>query len=266
VNLVFEDRIVSLQNYNTPKTPLTMALGPEIGLSELGLNIGDRVKVYNKRFTIRLNRFEFGDAHGWDARLVANLSKREQIMLLNKTISQVLSFMGAKIWCDSPTLMNPALAVTVPVLQALEKAVDEGKEKEWVSQATSLVGLGPGLTPSGDDFLVGFLSSLQVMEDQSQRIAAFAERLRSTLGDAVSQTTFLSREFLCYACQGDYAEPFHKLYAAATALDQQKTLAAVTWFMGIGHTSGSDGLSGILYGLRFCGRLLYDCLPGDLGR
>ncbi|GAB4459356.1 MAG: hypothetical protein Kow0070_14220 [Anaerolineales bacterium] len=114
----------------------------------------------------------------------------------------------------------------------------------------ALIGLGAGLTPSGDDLLVGFLAGLwcSVAED-AERLAFLAK-----LGEAVSalsaRTNDISRTYLLHAARGKVSS---RLLALAEALsrgeESARLLAAAEAAMQTGHTSGMDAVTGLLAGL-----------------
>jgi len=115
-----------------------------------------------------------------------------------------------------------------------------------------LAGLGPGLTPAGDDFLVGLLAALYaggplltrkpwaVLQAQCEQIATVA----------ASRTTTLSATWLTCAGQGAFGETWHDLINRIN--QQKKTLIAqaLTRILATGASSGADALSGFLWGMQ----------------
>jgi uncharacterized protein DUF2877 len=117
-----------------------------------------------------------------------------------------------------------------------------------LSLVKALVGLGEGLTPSGDDFLVGLLAVLHITGTLPCSAAApvreqFCEYVR--LG-----TSQLSGEFLRCAFEGHFAEPLVMLMRAlwAPASDAWPSHAAT--LATVGHNSGVDAMVGIALGCR----------------
>lgn len=115
-----------------------------------------------------------------------------------------------------------------------------------------LVGLGEGLTPSGDDFVGGMLFGLRRAERRG-RSAVWVDwaAVEDWLGGIASRTNKISHAILCDLAAGHGPEPFHALV--------DKTLAGgarevVTWHAArvvrIGHTSGWDMLAGFAAALR----------------
>jgi len=112
----------------------------------------------------------------------------------------------------------------------------------------ALVGLGEGLTPSGDDFLVGLLAVLHVTGSLPCRAgspihAQFCQCVR--LG-----TSQLSGEFLRCALAGHFAEPLVMLARALCVPDPDAWPAHAATLAAVGHSSGVDAMVGIALGCR----------------
>jgi hypothetical protein len=108
--------------------------------------------------------------------------------------------------------------------------------------AEGLVGLGPGLTPSGDDVLAGALLALHAF-DRADRAARLAAWLRPR---AEGRTGVVSLAHLECAAQGEGAAVLHGAMAALSSGDAE-TLDRVMAAVGtLGHCSGWDGLTGIV--------------------
>lgn len=105
-----------------------------------------------------------------------------------------------------------------------------------------LVGRGPGLTPSGDDFLVGMKAVLPAWQ-------AFGEALRQR-GLLSGVTTTVSQAYFRHALAGQFDR---NLVLMAVAMNQQRRKAVRHVFQRIaahGHSSGVDMLSGVLFALQ----------------
>ncbi len=118
------------------------------------------------------------------------------------------------------------------------------------ASARGLIGLGHGLTPSGDDVLVGYLAGLWcALADDAGR-QEFAARLGLTIVASSAQTNEISRAYLSHAALGQVSS---KLAALAEAICRgmespalfERAMAA----MQVGHTSGLDAVTGLLLGL-----------------
>jgi hypothetical protein len=113
------------------------------------------------------------------------------------------------------------------------------------------IGRGPGLTPSGDDFLVGTIAALWcVGAITAQPLSQMSTRLEAAAG---RQTTDISVEYLHYACQGMATGLLCDLLTALGNADSPAVLAAVAQLRRYGHTSGMDCLLGAVTALRELG-------------
>jgi hypothetical protein len=144
-----------------------------------------------------------------------------------------LSATNAAAYAALAPLWAGRQALTVPTLLTLAQA---------------LVGLGEGLTPSGDDFLVGLLAVLHLTgflpcRADSAVQARFCECIR--LG-----TSQLSGEFLRCAFAGHFAEPLVRLMRALGAPPADAWPAHAATLATVGHSSGVDAMVGIALGCR----------------
>jgi len=139
---------------------------------------------------------------------------------------------------------------------ALAAALERFRAGGAVRDLAKLVGLGEGLTPSGDDILVGVLAGLDASREVSDDAAALRTKLRAELERGTSRTTRLAAQMLDAAAAGFYAEPvLGVLETLAVPKPGAKALErAVAALLAIGHRSGGDTLRGISAALeRFAG-------------
>ena len=124
-----------------------------------------------------------------------------------------------------------------PALDALERwLVGNALEDE----AQTLIGLGPGLTPSGDDYLGGVLIALHYFGRKPQ-----AQGLWRWLEPRLVRTSAISGAHLAAAAAGEGHEALHRCLDAlcTRAPDWIAVLAALD---GVGHCSGWDSLAGVV--------------------
>jgi hypothetical protein len=114
-------------------------------------------------------------------------------------------------------------------LQCLLQGVMVGDRTLCQAGAFGLAGLGSGLTPSGDDVLMGVLYGLWVWYP-------YREWMDMIVETAVLRTTSLSAAFLRAAAEGEATIHWHRL------ADGDET--AVEQLLSIGHTSGRDAWTG----------------------
>lgn len=109
-----------------------------------------------------------------------------------------------------------------------------------------LSGLGPGLTPAGDDLLAGLCLTLV-----RAGATAPAGALASALAGAVTATTPLAREMIRWALDGEAAAHLLALVDDAIAEPAGVQAAAVATTLRHGATSGADWTAGVLLGLSW---------------
>lgn len=111
--------------------------------------------------------------------------------------------------------------------------------------AIQLLGLGPGLTPSGDDLLAGVLITWRHLG-----AASLSDRLGSCLFDAgVGRTTTISLAHLEAAAKGFGASPLHQLLDALIVNRHARVVEALDAAAKIGHSSGLDAIAGMVLAL-----------------
>ena len=106
-----------------------------------------------------------------------------------------------------------------------------------------LVGLGPGLTPAGDDALAGILLVLRCV--LGERFEAHPALVAYGV-----DTTAPSRAFLHWAGRGQALAPAHDLLSAAADRDQAAAAAACEALGSVGDTSGPDFVLGLVWCLE----------------
>jgi len=102
-----------------------------------------------------------------------------------------------------------------------------------------MVGKGPGLTPAGDDFIVGVAAGLASSDQVS-------EEFRTWLREAALRTTELSGKSLIYAAEGWFVDPILDYIGTLNALPDG---APPPKLLSIGDTSGIAMAHGVLRGL-----------------
>lgn len=113
--------------------------------------------------------------------------------------------------------------------------------------AEKMIGLGPGVTPSGDDILIGFLAGLWSMSGQNQKQLSFIHSFGTELVRLARQTSEISRTYIYHAARGQFSSSLSYLVEAITKGDDvEKTMQAA---MRVGHSSGMDSVTGLLVGL-----------------
>jgi Protein of unknown function (DUF2877) len=107
----------------------------------------------------------------------------------------------------------------------------------------ALIGLGPGLTPSGDDYLVGLLAGLDAIGHPARPVIAAV-----VAAEAPGRTTAIGASLLRHAAHGAYAERLHDVIVALRPRSEGLA-ASIARAMAYGATSGADTLVGLFAGI-----------------
>jgi hypothetical protein len=140
------------------------------------------------------------------------------------------------------TILGVHNALSVHAQPALE-AIDR-----WLAgnalgaEAAQLIGLGPGLTPSGDDYFGGVLAALRWLGRGAQ-----ADSLWRWLEPRLpGRTNDISAAHLAAAAGGQVHEALHEVLESLSAWQVPDLHPALGRLDAVGHTSGWDALAGIV--------------------
>jgi len=135
------------------------------------------------------------------------------------------------------------------VLSQLHHSWISGGLDRTLEAIRRITGLGSGLTPSGDDFLTGFLgASYCFAHDDKFREAVFCN-IASPLGRTSLPAFFMLKAALA----GHYPEPLSDLLRSLGGGRIRAVKSAVDKLSGLGATSGHDMLAGTLAWFKAAG-------------
>jgi hypothetical protein len=107
---------------------------------------------------------------------------------------------------------------------------------------SGLLGLGSGLTPAGDDFILGVLLAVWLLA-LPQPTDDLLISLRQLTQD---RTHPLSAAYLRAAADGETIYPWHMFFQGVLTEDFNTLCSAVNTILSHGETSGSDALTGFV--------------------
>lgn len=107
-----------------------------------------------------------------------------------------------------------------------------------------LLGRGMGLTPSGDDMIVGHLAARLLLKQENDRLNNL---LLTELLSEQSLTTDISKHYLLCALSARFSEPvLHLLELLTMDSNEEQIEKSVNTVVAVGHTSGVDLLAGLI--------------------
>jgi hypothetical protein len=138
-------------------------------------------------------------------------------------------------------------------LAVLNKALEAAYAGDYAAVGDDLlilIGLGPGLTPSGDDLVAGLAASLVWQARIGCIPAELARQVVQVVREAApASTNRISARLLWYACEGVLYAPAMKLGEAMLSGDTGAMLRSGKHLSSIGHTTGLDLSVGLLTGM-----------------
>ncbi|MEI6386070.1 MAG: DUF2877 domain-containing protein [Spirochaetota bacterium] len=148
----------------------------------------------------------------------------------------------------SPAPCTPAAAAIYEGLRLLDaaSALGTATRMDPIAFATALsllVGTGPGLTPSGDDLLCGYMAALSAVSCPAVPVLAAAIEAASWA------TSDISASWLRCAARGLFHGALAGLSRNLAADELFPAVGALRELCSIGHFSGADMATGFLHGL-----------------
>lgn len=239
-NLVCNDRLLTIAAHAIGDGPATLRLaaGGPADLREW-LEIGERVDC--RKGVARMRRIELSllRARVWrpvecrpllaGARIEAHLRSAQARLAQRRG--------------TAPSVIDAAAAALGEACRALDR-------DQAARQVDRLVGWGEGLTPAGDDFLVGLLAGLDALVGDVEARRRFRCALAATVGVRTSRTTAIAANYLSLARAGHYNAPLVEVRAALLCEEDPGVVdAALQRALAVGATSGADTVGGLLAGL-----------------
>jgi len=256
VNLINStDMILSIVKSHLERGPFTIMINSlpsfERDSNEPLANISahSKVNITKGRLNIGSLNVDYSNAELWNPRPnwknVIDTYLDAHLALLRSLLVQQGSAESLVVMIDGAYAheYQRQIALVWPVLR-------DGLSRQNIDQlrigAISIMGLGPGLTPAGDDFLLGVVLSLW---------ASFPSGAKMPLADviissAATRTTNLSAAWLKAAARGEASESWHSLIRALNHPEKAPVLRASHKIIRSGHTSGADALTGFILGMK----------------
>ena len=250
------NRVVALASADLPLGPLVIAVRDFEALR--ALRPASIVTLRDGRMRLGSISVDLESARTWDPSLAADGDATRDVAPAARDAAIDELFTGAPAGSIVDLLAPNRPASVHPTHTVLLKALDRGlaaigdvlsgrHDPDAVAGiiGTDVAGRGPGLTPSGDDLLIGVLHALTVWPRLAG--AANAPTVRAIIVNAARpRTTRISGAYLDAAGHGWAAEPWHALMRSFRE-PPVSTRAAVRRLLRIGETSGADALTGFCW-------------------
>ena len=249
LNLMTPAGLIALQRAGSPLSPLSLItpFGTD-GMEALASFARKRIAVLPDG-SLRLGGEASGDGcilrcgpqtAVFDPR-VPSVGRFAAAALADTTRSMLASAEGrglAAVYSGPPS-GDPVMAAVSGRLHNARILLTQKKPEEAAAALLALIGLGGGLTPSGDDFLCGAAACLYAADLAG---TDFARTLLAGIRSSLSGTNDISAAFLAAAADGLASDAVCTLFSGTKKADPS---GLIRMFLEIGHSSGIDSLCGI---------------------
>ena len=240
VNVLCGDELIAIADDGLDDAPATIRV-PMAGWDAHGLVAGAAVAVSRTGLVLSSPAGDIDvrieDAPAWLPRLAdLSLVPAESLRAVRACIAD-----GSGDTAPATPFGRAAATLLAAGVEALRHAVLAGAPDAITAAARGLLGLGEGLTPTGDDILTGlaFLAAHPGM-----RLGAHLPALAAAAADR-DATTLLGAVTVRHAVRGRGRQRLHDLARGIGDGDADLVELAVMRIREIGHTSGEDILTGI---------------------
>lgn len=120
-------------------------------------------------------------------------------------------------------------------------------DEEIISNALNLIGLGHGLTPSGDDYICGFFSVMLIDEKLSRK---YLDLYKKIVDLSKKRTNEISYSYMIELTNMSYKQVVFELIKAMSNSNHIEITKLSMELLKIGHYSGADMLRGIIDALN----------------
>lgn len=232
-NLIDEDRdVISIVNPRLGNGPFSIVVDPELFFPE-HVDAQTPLSVEANQISLGDLLISTDDAPQWNPRPSWERLHEKKDTIPNLSVHIPLS--SAKPPCGAPYSQFP-----IHLIHSLTSALTHADLPAAKQAAANLAGLGIGLTPSGDDIIMGALYAAWIIHPPE-----IASMLGSEVAETASAlTSSLSAAWLRSAGRGEAGSLWHQFFDAMfTGRDIQSKIKNI---LAVGHTSGADALTGFM--------------------
>lgn len=253
INLCFAENLVAIQANGTHLSPLSIIIdADELDMSSACVLKGDKVEVTAKGMIIAGMNLKEENTEVVPLKLDREKIEQSNGFYLkeNKRLYDgIIQLMDEKKVLDL-FFENGRAVIRTPISLYAEKYIQNSIQSltrndynQAARELIRIIGLGNGLTPSGDDFLCGLLAGL-TYNSKKKEVMNLLTALKVQIAENRNRTNDISGAFLKCAIDGYYSEAVLKIPMQTNSTGIKKL------FSEIGHSSGADTLCGIYFSFQ----------------
>lgn len=184
---------------------------------------------YGNTKTVKYNLIDFLEL---DLKIVPQKVNYQSLFLLYKTLNQMN--------------ISQNIGININYIEEIEPLMNNFSQSSSNQLVKKLHGYGRGLTPSGDDMLVGMLMIFTSVKGQELAVSKLKNSLVSS---NISRTTNVSENYINSALDGYISEDLKLLSNNLNCNNSIEFRSFINKILLMGHTSGHDTMMGIYLAL-----------------
>jgi hypothetical protein len=224
-NLINENReIISIVNPEIGNGPFNLVLEEPISFTQ-HLNVESKVSIQANQILLGELPVSFAYAQMWNPIPRWEKLRKQKTEIINRLNLLQIEHENEAILQFSDSLSSAIVNTNIPAIKNI---------------SSKLAGLGIGLTPAGDDYLMGAMYAARMIHPE-QIAKQISEEIANV---AVPLTTSLSGAWIKSASKGEAGEVWHEFFDALLA--DANIYLPMSKILSVGETSGSDAVMGFL--------------------
>lgn len=256
INIITDDKLLyTISNINTDNAPYTLKMDFTANFNEI-IAKDDKIIFNEENIIIGNILINLSNVVLWDSAIkvitdYSSLNIYKNIETFNRMIIESGENGGCKDYYLK-RFLNINGHTASPIEEHLYISIGEfykhlsGKtlKKDHIR---NLIGLGIGLTPSGDDFLNGFLASIGIFKTNKD----LHKRISEWIYPLLASTTDISIAMLKAAIESKYRESLSDFIYSFLESDKEDFIRCFNNLLSIGSSSGTDLSIGVVLGLKY---------------
>ena len=275
INLMLDGQLIALQIADSPVSPISIILPlNETGLDKLKIKSNSPVSIDGTNLLIGKNIISLDHAYDvyddtlyehnfstslkdvvWQLIVASDRDGFSTLIKSQNTPDDIALSYAKKKLIDAESICS-----IMTYGNLAEEPTKSNQLNKLCDSLSGLIGVGTGLTPGGDDFMTGVLSTFKALPQ------CFNHKLISSLSNSIcsrrNNTNEISSAFIDCALRGQFSKAIIDMYETvcsdnvqASDIGQETLDNLLDSFLDIGHTSGIDTLTGIYWSMKHLSKI-----------